>query len=331
MAMTAHKHSGMTLIELMVALAIGAFLMIGAITVFMQSRTAFRVTESLARLQENGRFALDVLEADIRMAHYWGLNTVTSTVVNRAGPTAANGVGTDVCGVNWTINLDQAVEGSNNSYPWICAGTAPVEVNADTLVVRRASEDPVVPVVGGLHLQSVRGTGDSRIFVGTAIPAGYSAATSQTHRLLVNGYYVSRTSVASVGANLVPSLRRQTLRQDGTMAPSGGEEVVAGIEDMQLQFGVDTNLPGQPNRGSIDRYVNPGDPMITPGAAGFDPNAEILSVRIWLLVRAERIELGLQDPTVYQYADQNRGPFNDGFRRLLVSKTIYLRNARPNS
>ena len=37
----------MTLIELMVALAIGAFLMIGAITVFMQSRTTFRVTESL--------------------------------------------------------------------------------------------------------------------------------------------------------------------------------------------------------------------------------------------------------------------------------------------
>ena len=35
--MKAHTHSGMTLIELMVALAIGAFLMIGAITVFMRA------------------------------------------------------------------------------------------------------------------------------------------------------------------------------------------------------------------------------------------------------------------------------------------------------
>src|SRR3970040_1032548 len=86
--MKAHKQYGMTLIELMVALAIGAFLMIGAITVFMQSRTTFRVTESLARMQENARFALDLLETDVRMAHYWGLNTITSTVANRAGPAA---------------------------------------------------------------------------------------------------------------------------------------------------------------------------------------------------------------------------------------------------
>ena len=60
----------MTLIELLVALAIGTFLMIGAVTVFMQGRAAFRVIESLARLQENGRFALDALERDIRMAQY---------------------------------------------------------------------------------------------------------------------------------------------------------------------------------------------------------------------------------------------------------------------
>lgn len=323
--MKAHKQDGMTLIELMVALAIGAFLMIGAITVFMQSRTTFRVTESLARMQENARFALDLLEADVRMAHYWGLNTVTSTIVNRAAPTAANGPGTDVCGVNWTINLDQAVQGSNNSYPWGCAGLAPVEVNADTLVVRRASEDPVVPQVGGLHLQSVRGTANSQIFVGTVLPAGFNPATSQTFRLLANGYYVSRTSTASVG---VPSLRVQSLQATGAIQ---NQELITGVEDLQVQFGVDTNAPGQADRGSIDRYVNPNDPMITPGAAGFDPNAEILSVRIWLRVRAERPENGFQDNAVYQYADQNVGPFADRFRRMVVSKTIYLRNARPNS
>jgi type IV pilus assembly protein PilW len=80
----------MTLIELMVALAIGMFLMIGAITVFMQSRTTFRVTESLARMQENGRFALEALEPDIRMAHYWGLSTMTTSVTNRVAPAAGN-------------------------------------------------------------------------------------------------------------------------------------------------------------------------------------------------------------------------------------------------
>jgi type IV pilus assembly protein PilW len=323
----------MTLVELMVALAIGAFLMIGAITAFMQSRATFRVTESLARMQENARFALDLIEADVRMAHYWGLNTVTSTVVNRAAPAAGAFPGMlHPCGNNWAVNLDRAVEGSNNGYGMGCP-TTPATVpqgTADTLVVRHASEDIVAPAAGGIHIQSVRGTGDSLIFVGAAIPAGYTMATSETHRLVVNGYYVSRTSALSTATNLIPSLRVQTLQASG-LGSVQNQELVAGIEDLQVQFGVDTNVPGHPDRGSIDRYLNPNDPMITPGAAGFNPNAEILAVRVWLRVRAERIENGFQDNTVYQYADQVVGPFPDAFRRMVVSKTIYLRNARPNS
>ena len=325
--MKLRTQSGVTLIELMVALAIGAFLMIGAMTVFMQSRTTFRITESLARLQENGRFAIQVLEPEIRMAHYWGLTTLTSNIGNRAAPTAANGPGPDNCGVNWTINLDEAVDGSNNSYGFACAGTAPVETNSDTLIVRRASEEAETPPLTGantLRIQSVRGAGPSQLFVGTTIPSGFTPATSETHRLLVNGYYVSRSS--SLGA--APSLRVQTLLADGTIE---NQELIGGVEDLQVQFGVDTDAPGTVDRGSIDRYIDVDDPMIDPADAGFDPNVEVMAVRIWVRVRAERAENGFQDTTNYVYADQDVGPFNDAFRRVVVSKTIYLRNARPAS
>lgn len=104
-----------------------------------------------------------------------------------------------------------------------------------------------------------------------------------------------------------------------------------GVEDFQVQFGVDTDAPSTNDRGSIDRYVDPDDPMIDPDDAGFDPNSVVMSVRIWLRIRAERPENGFTDTTNYVYADKNVGPFNDGFRRLLVSKTIYLRNSRPLS
>ena len=98
----------MTLIELMVALAIGAFLMIGAITVFMQSRTTFRVTESVSRLQENARFALDALEPDIRMAHFWGLTTRTESDPRaRSDRPIRTASAPDTCGNNWTINLER--------------------------------------------------------------------------------------------------------------------------------------------------------------------------------------------------------------------------------
>jgi type IV pilus assembly protein PilW len=326
------KQYGMTLIELMVALAIGAFLMIGAVTVFMQTRTTFRITESVARLQENARFTLDVLEPEIRMAHYWGLSTTTSYILNRAAPTAANGPGPDTCGNNWTINLDQAIGGSNNRYGFGCAGTAPVETNADTLIVRRVSKDPEAPPLTGagtLRLQSTRAPGLSQIFTGTAAPRGFGAGTtSQTFRLLANGYYVSRTSSATVGAALVPSLRVWTLLSTGAMQ---NQEVIAGVEDLQVQLGVDTDLPDNDDRGSIDRWVNVDDPIVDPTNGGFNPDAVVLAVRVWLRVRAERPENGFTDTVNYVYADQNVGPFNDNFRRLVLSKTIYVRNARPLS
>ena len=101
--MKRRTQSGMTRIELRVALAIGAFLMLGAMTVFMQSRTTFRVTESLSRLQENGRLAISILEPDIRMAHYWGLTNLTGNITNRARPNATNGIGS-------TTNIQYAVD-----------------------------------------------------------------------------------------------------------------------------------------------------------------------------------------------------------------------------
>jgi prepilin-type N-terminal cleavage/methylation domain-containing protein len=321
-----HRQAGMTLIELMVALAIGAFLMIGAVTVFMQSRTTFRVTESVSRLQENARFALDFMEPDIRMAGFWGLTTRGYNIMGRGGPADANGVGPDNCGNNWTIDLEIPVEGTNNDYAWACPGTDPVDGTSDTLIVRRAAEDPIAVAAltaNTVYIQSYR-SAPSQLFVGAAVPAGFGTATNQLHRLLVNGYYVSETS----SIDGVPSLRRQTLADGGVMQDL---EVLPSVEDMQIQFGVDTNVPGDDNRGSIDRYVNPDDPIFDPVDPAFLPEAVILAVRVWLRLRAEREENGFTDTTNYVYADQDVGPFGDGFRRIIVSKTIYLRNARPPS
>ena len=326
------RNAGVTLIELMVALAIGALLMIGAVTVFMQGRTTFRVTESVARLQENGRFGVDRLESDVRMSHYWGLTTRTYRILGRAGPADPDGPGDDTCGVNWTIDLANLVgpnNGSNNGYGFACAGLAPVEVNADTLMVRRVLEDPIAPAAltaNTVYIQSNRGGLNPQIFTGTAIPIDFDdPATSATFQVVANGYYVSRNSTLGAG---VPSLRVKTLVQGGAIQD---QEVLPGVEDLQVQYGVDTDLEGDLNRGSIDRYVNADDPILDPMSPAFIDDAEILAIRIWLRIRAERPENGFTDTTAYAYADQNVGPFNDAFRRIVVSKTVYMRNTRPSS
>jgi type IV pilus assembly protein PilW len=323
---------GVTLIELLVALGIGSFLIVGAMTVFMQSRTTFRINEAVSRLQENARFVLNEIEPDIRMSSFFGLTTRPNKVQGRAtelDPISFVALAND-CGPNWSIDVDDEIEASNNVWAWTCAafgagGWAP---QSDTLVVRRVSEDPVPGVLAAntLFVQSARFM-DSQMFQGPAVPAGYLAATSATHLLTTHGYYVSQNSTLDIPGNPVPSLRRKALSGLAVI----DQEVLPGVEDMQIQFGVDTDVVGAPTRGVIDRYVNPNDPILTLGNVAFLPDARILAVRVWLRLRSERAENGYTDSTVYAYADRNFGPANDNFRRVVVSKTIYLRNNRPAS
>jgi type IV pilus assembly protein PilW len=63
---------GLTLIELMVAMLIGLFLTAGMIQLFIGTSRTYRFTEGLSRVQENGRFALDILARDLRMAGFSG-------------------------------------------------------------------------------------------------------------------------------------------------------------------------------------------------------------------------------------------------------------------
>ena len=61
---------GLTLIEIMVALLIGSFLLAGVIQIFIVNKQTYRVQENLSRMQENGRFSIDYLNRYIRLSGY---------------------------------------------------------------------------------------------------------------------------------------------------------------------------------------------------------------------------------------------------------------------
>ena len=63
-----HHARGVSLIEMMIALAIGTFLILGLARVFSASRTAYQLSEGVSRVQENGRFAIDFIQRDLRNA-----------------------------------------------------------------------------------------------------------------------------------------------------------------------------------------------------------------------------------------------------------------------
>lgn len=63
------RQSGITLIELMVALVLGVMVSAGIVTLFLTTSSSNRVQNQLAQLQEEGRYAIARLVDDLRMAN----------------------------------------------------------------------------------------------------------------------------------------------------------------------------------------------------------------------------------------------------------------------
>lgn len=66
------QQRGLSLVELMIALVISSFMMLGVFQLFVGSSGTDRISHAFARVQENGRLALDILSRNIRMAGYQG-------------------------------------------------------------------------------------------------------------------------------------------------------------------------------------------------------------------------------------------------------------------
>lgn len=98
---------GFSIVELMVAITLGLIVTGAAIQIFVASRSTYNFEEGVARMQENGRFAIEFLTQDLRMAGYAGCaaNLTQGTVTG----TGANlGCTTSFCDL-----VSPAVPGSN--------------------------------------------------------------------------------------------------------------------------------------------------------------------------------------------------------------------------
>ena len=346
--------AGFSLIELMVALAIGSFLIAGAVVVYSNSRKTYTINESTARLEENARFIFSMIEPDLQLAGYYGFSNIPDGVkfisggstaaptpvaqMTPADPLVPVGGTAQSCGPNFPVNLLATVEGPavNNTYSLACpAQGGGARANTDTLTIRRVGLTALPAAVPGrLQLLSSRlsATGQFLISDGGMPPSPtLTLDLVELRDLIVNTYYISVNSTSRPG---IPALRLKAL----TNGPSFDDdrEIMAGVEDLQIQFGIDdgdydgdgiidpindTDGNGIPDAplGIATRYVNPGSANLN--------RYQIVSVRIWLMLRAEQLETGFTDNKVYTYAGKVVTP-NDNFRRLLVTRTIQLRNSR---
>ncbi len=308
------QQRGMTLIELMVAMSIGLFLTGGALYIYSQSKNTYRSSDSLSRLQESARFALDTIEPDIRLARYWGRNAEPAAVGVPASITVPCSSSSDVAA--WALNVGLPIEISDDGYDLPCTSFANnPRAGSDVLTLRHAE-----PWSGGTQPAGQAG----RLQVQTSLAQGQIfndgispdlGADSTRHNVVVSAYYVNGRSSFDTSQ---PSLRRLTLRADGSL---GEDEVIPGVENLQVQLGIDTN-----GDGGVDRYVDGDHPLVTDDAA-------IIAIRLWMLVGTPADDQGWSDTSSYPTPDADlgdlvagSGDYPAGTRRMQISKTIYLNN-----
>lgn len=135
------RQTGLTLIELMIAMTLGLFLAAGLATLFIASNRSYRQNELIAGMEDQGRFALSTLQRDLAMAGYWGgmlgsgsiIPNLRDTDVTNDDSTAVAALGADRdCGVDasdpWSFDLRARVGFRNHdaaaavATQWRCIG-----------------------------------------------------------------------------------------------------------------------------------------------------------------------------------------------------------------
>ena len=333
---------GFSLLEIMIAMVLGVALLAAFLTVLQRCRDQFATNESLARLQDSARHALSVLAADIEHAGFYGFVHSPRVRLVRGGTVLGEGntlrqpdaagapalvaplpAGAHDCGINFAVDLELPVQGSDNSFapgsgardcaPTASAGGARAE--ADTLTVRHASLKSVPPHAGRLQLYTRRlaAFGFQDLFFDGNAP-GPVDQNHQVRDLEVRTYYIANNSVGRAGW---PALRVKSLTEAAGAAQFRDEEVLPGVEDLQVEFGISEN-------GRV-RYVAPDLSSLR--------GKQMVAVRVWLRIRADVTNGGYFDGRAMSYAGVSFVPTRgeSAQRRALVERTFALRNLREES
>lgn len=282
------------MVEMLIGLLIGSLLLAGAVGFFVHTRHSYAVQNALLEAQENGRFALEILGLDLRMADHWG--GVEAAEVSGSPSVTGSGA----CTAAWILDARTALRGydGNTSAPLDCLSNyLPA---SDVLVVRYAGTDQlgVAKDADGIYLRAAVGK-RGVLLGGSDSPPADLPDGDGTYDLpfRISVFYLrtcsSPTACAS-GETDRPTLWRQTLCKDaaGLNCLVGNrlsaEPLVEGIEQIQFAYGVDTD-----NDGSANRFL---------AAASVADWAKVVAVQTAVISRGGEYDGGFSDLVTYSLA-----------------------------
>ncbi|CAM2819852.1 PilW family protein [Moritella viscosa] len=316
------KQAGFNLVELMIALVIGLVLMVSITTMFVDTKVSANRSSTVSNLQQQAQLALQVLVEDVRaigsFAEFSGggladiqvpknIAAGDCSVVPVGGPAADDNlhfpdkanwiVRTPIDGViNVTVANCFENENDENDDGYALAA------NSDVLSIARI-RGVITPNPQANRYYVAISPMQAQLFTGTAP----SIANAEIYPYLHHTYFVQAHDTNS------PRLSRFSLI-NGVFI---NDLVVSNIEQIRIDFGVDTNGDGRPE--SYLASSNITDLMWRTN--------QLISARIYVLARAKNRDLTLNNDATF---NDRFSPFNppddDNYRRFLLSTTVVIKN-----
>ena len=345
------RQAGFTVVEVMVAMVLSVAVLLGVVQIFNGSRATYQVIEEMSRLQENGRFALDFITRDTRMAGYQGCATLEDNLTNTLNDSA------DVL-FNFGVGIEGYDDVVTPPAELLAAGVSPLP-GTDVLIIRGVFSPPVRVVKNNSSAQLFAEVKSNRP---GACPDGTDMVSEICERDILLATDCLKSRVFQAGniqiasgelnithpasgdpGNAITSWGGQSRPEEEQFAP-GSEIVKVGtrifyvgdnagvptlfvryesgapvplvdnVEDFQVLYGRDVTDAGM--RLETDEYVT-----ATQASADWDA---VVSTRVSLLLRTASDYLATE-PQTLQFEGATLAPADRRLRRAFTS-VVTIRN-----
>ena len=298
---------GLSLIELMISITIGLILMVTVMQIFLSSKQSYRVNEANSRVQENGRYAIEALSRDIRMAGYLGCSA-NAKITNNALPIGSNWVKFNQAVIGFTPTATKPARWGVNNYALITPNVTEVlqiqgaASTSSNLTGNMGTDNANIQIAGnpaGIKADDILIIADcssADVFRANSVSSGGGTVTithpastntspklskayasdAELLRLVTNIYYVGNGT--EVGGCPLNMLCREFLSGTSLVV----EQLVDNVVGLTFLYGVDTETNAASD-GVANKYVASGS--IVAGTKGSDW-PDVVSIRYSITIRS---------------------------------------------
>lgn len=265
------QQRGLTMVELLVAMAISLLIALAAISALIVTRRGFNTVDAASQLRDNGRFTVDLIQ---RIAVQSGFKDVQYASQPATQVEVAANIAPNIAGFN---NALTSASDPLNVYTTRTAGVD--GYGSDILILRyqtvKLNEDPNATFADGSMIDCN----------GNSLTGSGSAPSARGERM---------ASILSVAVSTgEPSLMCSTVNSVGTVVAA--QPIIRGLENFQVLYGVDgftavnTQFTG-PQDSVAEKYLR-ADQLVVGGVTD-----SVATNSNWRRVRSLRIGMVLRGP-----------------------------------